>query len=211
MRSGDLAEPAELVPGDEWTFTIKEGENGANRRISVNYDGFVEDVAVGDELLVDGGIMTFELMDISATDVVAKVRHSTSAPRLLLIVTGTCASAWTPPCSVVAIACSNPAVVSGEQAMCAALACSAGMQVVDGGSMGSRRHLNIRGKTANLPAITERDWRDIDFGIKMGVDFYALSFVRDADCIYELQAYLKRHGSHAKVRSNVSGAVVYRV
>jgi hypothetical protein len=70
--------------------------------------------------------------------------------------------------------------------------------------MGSRRHLNIRGKSANLPAITERDWRDIDFGIEMGVDFYALSFVRDAACIFELQAYLKRHGSHAKVRSVVS-------
>jgi len=66
--------------------------------------------------------------------------------------------------------------------------------------MGSRRHLNIRGKSANLPAITERDWKDIDFGIRMGVDFYALSFVRDAACIYELQAYLKRHGSTAQVR-----------
>lgn len=65
--------------------------------------------------------------------------------------------------------------------------------------MGSRRHLNIRGKSANLPAITERDWKDIDFGIRMGVDFYALSFVRDAACIYELQAYLKRHGSTAQV------------
>ena len=74
-----------------------------------------------------------------------------------------------------------------------------GVQVVDGGSMGSRRHLNIRGKSANLPAITERDWRDIDFGIRMGVDFYALSFVRDAACIYELQTYLKRHDSTAKV------------
>lgn len=72
---------------------------------------------------------------------------------------------------------------------------------MDGGTMGSRRHLNIRGKSANLPAITERDWKDIDFGIRMGVDFYALSFVRDAACIYELQAYLKRHGSTAQVRS----------
>jgi Pyruvate kinase, barrel domain len=71
--------------------------------------------------------------------------------------------------------------------------------------MGSRRHLNIRSKSANLPAITERDWQDIDFGIEVGVDFYALSFVRDAACIYELQAYLKRHGSHAKARSNTSG------
>ena len=74
VRSGDLAEPVTLVTGDEWVFTIKEGENGQNGRISVNYDGFVEDVAVGDELLVDGGIMTFKLTNITDTDVHAKVR-----------------------------------------------------------------------------------------------------------------------------------------
>jgi pyruvate kinase len=70
--------------------------------------------------------------------------------------------------------------------------------------MGSRRHLNIRGKSANLPAITERDWKDIEFGVKMNVDFYALSFVRDADCIYELQEYLRSKGSTAKVRTHCS-------
>ena len=74
--------------------------------------------------------------------------------------------------------------------------------MVDGGEMGSRRHLNIRGKSANLPAITERDWKDIEFGVKMEVDFYALSFVRDAECIYELQEYLRQKGSTAKVRWN---------
>lgn len=81
----------------------------------------------------------------------------------------------------------------------AALMSAHAPQVIDGGTMGSRRHLNIRSKSANLPAITERDWADIDFGMEVGVDFYALSFVRDAACIYELQAYLRRHGSHAKV------------
>lgn len=74
VRSGDLAEPAELVPGEEWVFTINEGEKGGGRRISVNYDGFVHDVSAGDELLVDGGIMTFKIKEITATDVVCTVR-----------------------------------------------------------------------------------------------------------------------------------------
>lgn len=74
VRSGDLNEPAELVPGEQWTFTITEGEKGVDRRISVNYDGFVHDVSVGDELLVDGGIMTFEITEITGTDVVCTVR-----------------------------------------------------------------------------------------------------------------------------------------
>ncbi len=57
-----------------------------------------------------------------------------------------------------------------------------------------RRHLNIRGKSANLPAITDKDWLDLQFGIDVGVDYYALSFVRSADVIYELKAYLAKQG-----------------
>lgn len=76
VRSGDLTEPADLVRGDEWVFTIKEGETGADRRISVNYDGFVQDVSEGDVLLVDGGIQTFEITNITSTDVICKVRPS---------------------------------------------------------------------------------------------------------------------------------------
>ena len=57
-----------------------------------------------------------------------------------------------------------------------------------------RRHLNIRGKSANLPAITERDWLDIQFGVDVGVDYYALSFVRNADVIYELKRWLSQQG-----------------
>lgn len=75
MRSGDLIEPAELVPGEQWTFTINEGEKGTNRRISVNYDGFVHDVSVGDVLLVDGGIMTFKIKEVTDSDVVCIVCH----------------------------------------------------------------------------------------------------------------------------------------
>ena len=58
-----------------------------------------------------------------------------------------------------------------------------------------RRHLNIRGKSANLPAITDKDWLDLKFGIDVGVDYYALSFVRSADVIYELKDYLAQHGA----------------
>lgn len=56
--------------------------------------------------------------------------------------------------------------------------------------------MNIRGKSANLPAITERDWLDIKFGVDVGVDYYALSFVRNADVIYELKRYLAQQGEN---------------
>jgi hypothetical protein len=38
---------------------------------------------------------------------------------------------------------------------------------------------------------TEKDWEDIKFGVENGVDFYAVSFVKDAKVIHELKDYLK--------------------
>ncbi|XP_040989567.1 pyruvate kinase isozyme G, chloroplastic isoform X6 [Juglans microcarpa x Juglans regia] len=63
--------------------------------------------------------------------------------------------------------------------------------VVDGGELKSRRHLNVRGKSANLPSITDKDWEDIKFGVDNQVDFYAVSFVKDARVVNELKDYLK--------------------
>ncbi|KAK1575275.1 hypothetical protein Q3G72_003998 [Acer saccharum] len=64
-------------------------------------------------------------------------------------------------------------------------------EVVDGGELRSRRHLNVRGKSATLPSITEKDWDDIKFGVDNKVDFYAVSFVKDAQVVHELKNYLK--------------------
>jgi pyruvate kinase len=150
VRSGDLAEPLDLLPGDKYTFTIDEGANGQDGRISVNYDGFIDDVSVGDIMLVDGGLSTFKILSKTQRDVV--------------------------------------------------------MEVVDGGKMTSRRHLNIRGKSANLPAITDKDWLDLKFGIDVGVDYYALSFVRSADVIYELKEYLAKHGASIGVLAKIESA-----
>ena len=46
------------------------------------------------------------------------------------------------------------------------------------------------GVRVNLPAITEKDKRDIKFGIQNKVDFIALSFVREASDIKSLQTLL---------------------
>ena len=75
---------------------------------------------------------------------------------------------------------------------------------------GCRRHLNIRGKSANLPAITDKDWLDLKFGIDVGVDYYALSFVRNADVIYELKRYLAKQGTQRPAR-RLKAAVLHLV
>jgi hypothetical protein len=45
------------------------GETGKGGRVSVNYDGFIDDVSIGDELLVDGGIISFVVTGKTDTDV----------------------------------------------------------------------------------------------------------------------------------------------
>lgn len=39
--------------------------------------------------------------------------------------------------------------------------------------------------------MTEKDWDDIKFGVDNKVDFYAVSFVKDAAVIHELKNYLQ--------------------
>ena len=46
-----------------------------------------------------------------------------------------------------------------------------------------------------LPAITEKDKEDLKFGVEQEVDFIAASFVRNAECILEIRAWLKECGS----------------
>ncbi|GMP95565.1 hypothetical protein CsSME_00044562 [Camellia sinensis var. sinensis] len=52
VRSGDVPQPIMLKEGQEFNFTIKRGVSTENT-VSVNYDDFVNDVAVGDTILVD--------------------------------------------------------------------------------------------------------------------------------------------------------------
>ncbi|KAK6146422.1 hypothetical protein DH2020_020291 [Rehmannia glutinosa] len=76
--------------------------------------------------------------------------------------------------------------------------------VVDGGELKSRRHLNVRGKSATLPSIT--DWEDIKFGVDNQVDFYAVSFVKDAKVVHELKDYLKRCNADIHVIPKIESA-----
>ena len=75
--------------------------------------------------------------------------------------------------------------------------------VLDGGKLGSKRHVNLPGIRINLPSVTEKDKKDILFGLKENVDFIALSFVRDASDIDDLQAVLKNKSSQVKIISKI--------
>lgn len=76
-------------------------------------------------------------------------------------------------------------------------------KALDSGSIGSRRHVNLPGVDISLPSITEKDWKDLELGVKMGVDFVALSFVRRASEIEEVRAFLAKHNSTMGIISKI--------
>ena len=76
-------------------------------------------------------------------------------------------------------------------------------KVLDGGKLGSKRHVNLPGIRINLPSVTEKDKRDIAFGLKEDVDFIALSFVRNASDIDDLKDILKNKTKTVKIISKI--------
>jgi len=67
----------------------------------------------------------------------------------------------------------------------------------------SRRHLNLPGVKVRLPALTAKDRADITVGVEEQVDFFALSFAREADDIDILRRLLSEMKSHAKIIAKV--------
>lgn len=61
-----------LKDGDTFTFTTKEVE-GDNTRVSVTYKGLADDMKVGDRILVNNGLVIFEVIEVTETDAVCKV------------------------------------------------------------------------------------------------------------------------------------------
>ena len=76
-------------------------------------------------------------------------------------------------------------------------------RVLDGGKLGSKRHVNLPGIRINLPSVTEKDKKDIIFGLKHDVDFIALSFVRNASDIEDLKLILKKNSKKIKIISKI--------
>jgi pyruvate kinase len=64
-------------------------------------------------------------------------------------------------------------------------------EVVDGGPLRSHKGMNVPGVRLSVPALTEKDRRDLAFGLELGVDYVALSFVRQAADVEELKSLIR--------------------
>jgi pyruvate kinase len=75
--------------------------------------------------------------------------------------------------------------------------------VVMGGTLSSKKGINLPDTKISLPALTKKDLIDLDFVIEQEVDWIALSFVREVKDITDLKAILKEHNSKAKVIAKI--------
>lgn len=147
IRTGDLPEPYSLADGDVVEFRKEGADPTVEKSTTVNYDGLMGDVSVGNTLVVDNGAL---LMSIDAVE----------ADRIL--------------CTV-----KTP------------------------GSMGSRRHINLPGVRLNLPALTEKDHKDLALAVECEADYIAGSFVRDAAHVRELRDAMKALEGDAQIIAKI--------
>lgn len=76
-------------------------------------------------------------------------------------------------------------------------------KVITGGEIKSKRGVNLPNAYLSVSSITEKDRKDLEFGIKNKVDFVALSFVRRADDILELREILSKAKSDAMIVAKI--------
>lgn len=69
-------------------------------------------------------------------------------------------------------------------------------QVINGGPLSSRKGVNIPDVYVNLPSLTDKDIADIKFGIEMGFDYIAASFIRSANDVIKIRKVLEENGGH---------------
>ena len=67
-------------------------------------------------------------------------------------------------------------------------------RVLNGGTLGNKKGLNVPDVSINLPYMSDRDRSDILFAIGKGFDFIAASFVRNAECVKEIRKLLEDNG-----------------
>src|SRR6266481_593596 len=154
IRTGDLKTDLHLNSGDILELTVGGAKGEEPYSVDVNYSGLVNDVSVGDTILMDNGLIRLVVREKRKDGIVCK--------------------SITP------------------------------------GTLGSRRHINLPGVHVNLPPLTEKDLADISLGAKLGVDFVALSFVRQKSDLDQLRAVLAEKKSKALIVAKIEDQLAVR-
>ncbi len=75
--------------------------------------------------------------------------------------------------------------------------------VVTGGFVGDRKGVNLPGVQVSTPSLTKKDMSDLRFGLRLGVDMVALSFVRKRDDVLRLRLFLEEQEAHLPIIAKI--------
>ncbi len=76
-------------------------------------------------------------------------------------------------------------------------------EVVYGGPLKSRKGINLPFTKVSAPSLTDKDLKDLEFGIKNDVDWIALSFVRKAADILSMREILEKNKSNSRIVAKI--------
>lgn len=76
-------------------------------------------------------------------------------------------------------------------------------RVIRGGELGQHKGINLPGVAVSAAALTEKDIEDLQFGIALGVDYVALSFVRRADDVHGIKRRIAETGRDIRVVAKI--------
>lgn len=75
--------------------------------------------------------------------------------------------------------------------------------VIAGGRLSSRKRVSLPDSSVNLPSLSEEDEADIAFGVSKNVDFFAASFVRCADDVWQVRRIIEEHGGRQAIIAKI--------
>ena len=76
-------------------------------------------------------------------------------------------------------------------------------QILNSGKMSDRKRVAVPGIAINLPAVSETDAADIEFGIRMNLDWIAASFIQRGKDVVTIRKILEKHNSPMKIISKI--------